>query len=72
LKPGLGGRIPNSLLPTPYSLMTTQLRQDIENFCKQFLNEKIDIEDVAMKMQKLADRAWDEAVQDVPPSLQIT
>jgi ribosomal protein L31E len=52
--------------------MTTQLRQDIENFCKQFLDENMHVNDVAIRMQELTRRVWNEAVQDVPPSLKIT
>lgn len=51
---------------------TKQLSQDIKEFCNRFLKEEVEIEDVARILQKLADQAWDEVLDDIPPSLQIT
>lgn len=51
---------------------TKQLKQEMKEFYERFLSEEIDIEDVARELQKLADKAWDEAVDDIAPSLQIT
>lgn len=50
---------------------TKQLKQEIKEFYERFLEEESDIEDVARELQKLADKAWDEAVEDVSPSIQI-